>query len=257
MAAEHWLLTFRSGVMSQRGGIVSSPKDAPLARSLRELVDDRLTESFTIAEAAAQLGAHPSHLIRVFSQSYGIAPHQYQIGRRVDLGIDPFAPSVKGGADSSGVFAASGSRLTSRGGLRTEPVSAQTAAGRNSSRPGRRDIRRARNPHHGDRQPVDGGRRDPVLRRVLRAGPAAGNAPRGSRPSGGGDPRQLRFRRFGRAPHRRAPSGDSLSRAPAGHGAPSRCDRIRVLRARGCASRGPRNAASSSESLTRILPPVR
>ncbi|MFE6646074.1 helix-turn-helix transcriptional regulator [Nocardioides sp. NPDC057772] len=40
---------------------------------------------FTIAAAAAELGTHPSHLARVFSQTYGIAPHNYLVGRRVDL----------------------------------------------------------------------------------------------------------------------------------------------------------------------------
>jgi AraC-like DNA-binding protein len=48
------------------------------------MLDDRYTESLTIAEAAAVLGAHPDHLVRVFSQTYGIAPHRYLVGRRVD-----------------------------------------------------------------------------------------------------------------------------------------------------------------------------
>ena len=43
------------------------------------------TASLSIPEAAAELGTHPSHLTRVFSQNYGISPHQYVIGRRVDL----------------------------------------------------------------------------------------------------------------------------------------------------------------------------
>jgi AraC-like DNA-binding protein len=48
------------------------------------MLDDRLTETFTLAEAGELLGAHPSHLVRVFSQTYGIAPHRYVTGRRVD-----------------------------------------------------------------------------------------------------------------------------------------------------------------------------
>lgn len=35
--------------------------------------------------AAEELGAHPSHLVRAFSRAYGIAPHRYQVARRVDL----------------------------------------------------------------------------------------------------------------------------------------------------------------------------
>ena len=48
------------------------------------MLDDRLIESFTIAEAAAELGANRTHLARVFTMTFGIAPHRYVIGRRVD-----------------------------------------------------------------------------------------------------------------------------------------------------------------------------
>ena len=85
MAAEHWLLTVRDEVLTHLGSPAPTLRDAPLARRLRALLDDRLTESFTIAAAAAELGTHPRHLVRVFSQTYGIAPHQYLVGRRVDL----------------------------------------------------------------------------------------------------------------------------------------------------------------------------
>ena len=37
-----------------------------------------------MAEAAGRLGAHPVHLVRSFTAAYGIAPHAYLIGRRVD-----------------------------------------------------------------------------------------------------------------------------------------------------------------------------
>lgn len=84
MAAEHWLLTIRDQALGHLGDFKTTRHDAPLARQMRGLIDDRYTESFTIAAAAAALGAHPSHLIRVFSQTYGIAPHQYLISRRVD-----------------------------------------------------------------------------------------------------------------------------------------------------------------------------
>lgn len=85
MAAEHWLLVVQDHILAHLGAPDAPPRDVPLARKLRALIDDRLTESFTIAAAATELGAHPSHLVRVFSQTYGIAPHQYQVARRVDL----------------------------------------------------------------------------------------------------------------------------------------------------------------------------
>ncbi|WP_022892333.1 helix-turn-helix transcriptional regulator [Agromyces subbeticus] len=84
MAAEHQVLVLRQHVLTHLGTASTSRRDTPLARRLRELLDDRLLETFTLAEAARQLGAHPSHLVRVFSQSYGIAPHRYVTGRRVD-----------------------------------------------------------------------------------------------------------------------------------------------------------------------------
>ncbi|MFI2705368.1 AraC family transcriptional regulator [Cellulosimicrobium composti] len=84
MAAECGVLTLRDVVRSHLGSPASTARDAPLARRLRDLLDDRLAESFTIEEAARVLGAHPSHLVRVFSQTYGIPPHRYVTGRRVD-----------------------------------------------------------------------------------------------------------------------------------------------------------------------------
>lgn len=83
-AAECGVLALRELAVSQLTPAAESATDAPLARRLREMLDDRLVESFTIAEAAAELGVHRSHLVRVFTRSFGIAPHRYVIGRRVD-----------------------------------------------------------------------------------------------------------------------------------------------------------------------------
>lgn len=83
MAAEHALLAVRESVLAHVGRSAATPRDAPLARRLRRLLDDRFAESFTIASAARDLGAHPSHLVRVFSQTYGIAPYRYLVTRRV------------------------------------------------------------------------------------------------------------------------------------------------------------------------------
>lgn len=84
MGAESGVLTLREAVRSHLGAPSAPTRDAPLARRLREMLDDRLSESFTIAEAAQLLGAHPSHLVRAFSKAYGIAPYRYVTGRRVD-----------------------------------------------------------------------------------------------------------------------------------------------------------------------------
>ncbi|WP_281451820.1 AraC family transcriptional regulator [Paenarthrobacter nitroguajacolicus] len=84
MAAECGVLSLQSSVQSHLRPGFTHTHDAPLARRLRELLDDRLLDSFTIAEAANILGAHPGHLVRAFSKAYGIAPYRYVTGRRVD-----------------------------------------------------------------------------------------------------------------------------------------------------------------------------
>ncbi|MGM9332290.1 helix-turn-helix domain-containing protein [Streptomyces murinus] len=62
----------------------SSPRRDPrLARKLRELLDSRLSDGVSLAEASGLLHAHPAHLVRAFSGAYGIAPHQYLMSRRV------------------------------------------------------------------------------------------------------------------------------------------------------------------------------
>jgi AraC-like DNA-binding protein len=57
---------------------------ARLARRLRDLLDARTVDGLTLADAAAELGAHPVHLVRSFTAAYGIAPHAYLTGRRID-----------------------------------------------------------------------------------------------------------------------------------------------------------------------------
>ncbi|MHB9860781.1 helix-turn-helix transcriptional regulator [Streptomyces sp. YIM S03343] len=71
-------------------------RDPVLARQLRELLDERLVQGLTLEGAAALLYAHPAHLVRAFTQAYGIAPHQYLTSRRVNsarrLLLDGLAP---------------------------------------------------------------------------------------------------------------------------------------------------------------------
>lgn len=51
---------------------------------LRELLDARLFDGVTLAEAGAVLGASPTHLVRSFTRAFGVAPHAYVLGRRID-----------------------------------------------------------------------------------------------------------------------------------------------------------------------------
>ncbi|MGA5700613.1 helix-turn-helix domain-containing protein [Peterkaempfera bronchialis] len=61
------------------------PTAAPgVARRLRDLLDARLVEGITLAEASELFQTHPTHLVRAFTKEFGVAPHQYLTGRRVD-----------------------------------------------------------------------------------------------------------------------------------------------------------------------------
>ncbi|MEU3460943.1 AraC family transcriptional regulator [Streptomyces sp. NPDC006733] len=60
------------------------PEAARLAVALRELLDARVTEGVTLHEASAVLRSHPTHLIRCFKQTYGLPPHVYLTGLRID-----------------------------------------------------------------------------------------------------------------------------------------------------------------------------
>lgn len=57
--------------------------DPVLARSLRELLDEHVTDGLALADAGRVLHAHPAHLVRAFSTAYGLPPHQYLTSRRV------------------------------------------------------------------------------------------------------------------------------------------------------------------------------
>jgi AraC-like DNA-binding protein len=73
------------GHLSQHGEPGTGRPDARLARDLRDLIDARFREKVTLRDASDCIGAHPAHLVRMFSREFGISPHQYMTGRRVDL----------------------------------------------------------------------------------------------------------------------------------------------------------------------------
>lgn len=58
--------------------------DRPLAARLRDLLDERVPDGLGLADAARLLQASPEHLVRSFAAEYGLPPHQYLTGRRVD-----------------------------------------------------------------------------------------------------------------------------------------------------------------------------
>jgi AraC-like DNA-binding protein len=56
-----------------------------LAQQLRELLDSRIRDGVTLREAGIALGAHPDHLVRAFTATFGLPPHRYLTGRRIDI----------------------------------------------------------------------------------------------------------------------------------------------------------------------------
>lgn len=84
-AAEFELVRLAGAVGRELGAAASAGVDAVLARRYRDLLDARLAENVTLAEAAAALGAAPARLARSFTAAYRIPPHQYVSTRRVDL----------------------------------------------------------------------------------------------------------------------------------------------------------------------------
>jgi AraC-like DNA-binding protein len=59
-------------------------REPGLARRVRELLDRDLVEAPTLESLAADLDAHATHLVRAFGREYGLPPHRYVTGRRVD-----------------------------------------------------------------------------------------------------------------------------------------------------------------------------
>ncbi|MEV0430910.1 AraC family transcriptional regulator [Micromonospora sp. NPDC050495] len=60
------------------------PPPRHLARDLRDLLDAHTVTGISLDQAAQQLHAHPTHLVRAFAAAYGLPPHAYLTGRRID-----------------------------------------------------------------------------------------------------------------------------------------------------------------------------
>jgi AraC-like DNA-binding protein len=55
-----------------------------VAHDLRDLLDSRVRDGLTLREAGELLHAHPDHLVRAFTAAFGLPPHRYLTGRRLD-----------------------------------------------------------------------------------------------------------------------------------------------------------------------------
>ncbi len=73
-----------SAHLGDRNGMAVERPDDDVASDLRDLLDERRFGSLTLAEAGCILHVSPAHLVRCFSRRFGIAPHRYLLGRRID-----------------------------------------------------------------------------------------------------------------------------------------------------------------------------
>ncbi|MFB6725657.1 AraC family transcriptional regulator [Kribbella sp. NPDC056345] len=60
-------------------------RDPGTARKLRDLLDAHVPAGITLDDASRIVQAHPVHLVRAFSREFGLPPHRYLTGRRIDL----------------------------------------------------------------------------------------------------------------------------------------------------------------------------
>ena len=63
---------------------ITSADDRATAGRLRHFLDAHEFEAVTLADAAAALDRNATHLARSFSNAFGITPHAYLTGRRID-----------------------------------------------------------------------------------------------------------------------------------------------------------------------------
>jgi AraC-like DNA-binding protein len=62
----------------------SRARDSGLARQLRHLLDARIATGLSLSEASRLLNTDATYLVRCFSREYGMPPHRYLTGRRLD-----------------------------------------------------------------------------------------------------------------------------------------------------------------------------
>lgn len=73
-------------LVSHLGGVPEDGRrhERTKANQLRHLLDEHTLEPVTLAHAAAILDRSVPHLVRSFTRQFGISPHAYVIGRRID-----------------------------------------------------------------------------------------------------------------------------------------------------------------------------
>ena len=70
--------------LGERQGDDDGRANGSIAQELRDLLDARLAVGITLAEAGRILEVSPAHLARSFTNRFGISPHRYLVGRRIE-----------------------------------------------------------------------------------------------------------------------------------------------------------------------------
>ena len=85
--AEAWLVLIGERISGHLTSIPRPPSrpEAGVARQLRELLDEHVTGPVSLARAATELDRSVPHLVRSFTRRYGLSPHAYVVGRRIDI----------------------------------------------------------------------------------------------------------------------------------------------------------------------------
>ena len=84
LAAESRLALIGDRLRAHLGGTDPAPAPDRLAADLRDLLDAHLVAGLTLRAAADVLHAHPTHLVRRFTAAFGLPPHRYLTGRRIE-----------------------------------------------------------------------------------------------------------------------------------------------------------------------------
>lgn len=86
-AAETMLSIGSARIRRHLGDRIVEPterRDRDLATDLRDLLDAHRFEPLTLAEAGRILHVSPAHVVRCFTRTFGISPHRYLLGRRIE-----------------------------------------------------------------------------------------------------------------------------------------------------------------------------
>jgi AraC-like DNA-binding protein len=84
LEAESRLALIGDRIRQHLRGPAPPPVPDRLAADLMDLLDSHMVDGLALREAAALLHAHPAHLVRSFTRAYGLPPHRYLTGRRVE-----------------------------------------------------------------------------------------------------------------------------------------------------------------------------